>query len=129
MFDYVVCHAPLPDSTRPSGRTFQTKDFEYPSMDIYTITAAGRLMVEDVHFDEVPKAERPYPDAPDDSLLSLLGSMRRVVDGSHDVGLHGDLHFYEWHDNHDGGAGEWEEYRARFTLGQLESIERVQGRQ
>ena len=44
LFDYIRCEMPLPGDPDPD-MAFQTKDFD-PMMDMYTITSAGRLVLE-----------------------------------------------------------------------------------
>lgn len=43
MFDYVTCQLPLPDGREVPKNAFQTKSL-WCSMDLFTITAAGRLI-------------------------------------------------------------------------------------
>jgi len=117
MFDYIRCEAALPDApVLPPGDLFQTKDTPDQYMTVYTITAEGRLMWRPYHHEEVPKAERPYPD--DKGLLGLCGSIRRVEQEAEALPFHGDIHFYTG--NHPDVG--WWEYRARFTEGILSSI-------
>ena len=78
MFDYVQCDYPLPDGRVVDGPVFQTKDFDC-GMDIVRISRAGRLVLREWHFVDVPKAERPYPDAEEGSIESMCGIVRRVV--------------------------------------------------
>ena len=47
LFDELLCDFPLPDGWRPpEGTRFQTKDTPAPFMDLYRLTAAGRLTEE-----------------------------------------------------------------------------------
>jgi len=146
MFDYVRCEAPLPDGW--DGGDLQTKDFDC-EMVTHVITKDGRLMLERI--DEthvVPKAERPYPDAPDDDMRSMCGMLRRFK-SLHDSNFHGVINFYgsEYRTIDDkpaktGGVMHgpdgvcdwttkeplkhiWHEYNAKFTEGQLVGIEAV----
>lgn len=114
MFDYLQCDYPLPDGRVVEGPVFQTKEFDC-FMNIVRITSAGRIILQDSHYEDVPKAERPYPDAPDGSFKALCGCMRRVVDGESDAEFHGDLNFY----------GDPGDFIARFTDGQLQWIKPV----
>lgn len=113
LFDYVRCEAPLPDGY---DGELQTKDFDDPYMLTHVITKEGRLMqCVLLRIEEVPKAERPYPDAPDDSFDAIIGSQRSVTE-LRDANFHGMLGFY--------GSGE-HEYAAKFTDGQLVNIEQI----
>jgi hypothetical protein len=117
LLDYVRCDAPLPDGQPTPPDLFQTKDFDAPYMEHYTITAEGRLIAHWVRYEEVPLAERPYPN--DTGFLKWVGSVRVVHIVGEDLYWHGYLNFY-------GGAdGEWREFNAKFTDGQLVSIEQV----
>lgn len=145
MFDYIRCEAPLPDGWKPDV-PLQTKDFDCDLV-CHVITEDGRLMLERI--DEthiVPKAERPYPNAPDDSLLGMCG-MLRSDKSLHESKFHGIINFYgseyRWADDkpaHPAGVshcnGEatewktgkplkhiWHEYNAKFTDGRLVEIE------
>ena len=44
MFDHISCEIPLPDGRQVDSDSFQTKSLEC-CMDLYTITAAGRLIL------------------------------------------------------------------------------------
>lgn len=117
MFDYIKCEAELPltDVPAPVG-LFQTKDTEDQYLTIYTITADGFLEWQPYHIEEVPKAERPYPD--DDGFKGMIGSQRRVEHAVQRDPFHGDLDFYTGN-NPDVG---WWEYRATFDHGKLLGI-------
>jgi len=116
MFDYIKCELPLPDGWRPLG-PLQTKDFDC-DMVCHVISADGRLMLERIDaVHEVPKSERPFPDAPDDDLRSFCGCIR-TERSTHDANFHGVVNFY--------GIDEekrWHGYTAKFTDGQLVEIE------
>ncbi len=98
MFDYVIPECALPDTGAAEVRQWQTKDFDWPFMHKYRITADGRLMHERVH----------YEDRGDRSA------------GWDDTNFHGVLNFYGFTDGR-----EWYEYNATFTHGQLEGVARV----
>lgn len=117
MYDYVRCDAPLPDGKPTPPDLFQTKDFPAPQLEHYTITAAGRLIAHRVRYEEVPKAERPYPDA--DGLRGLVGSIKAVPVKDEDLNWHGWLNFYG------GSQRRWREFNAKFTEGQLVEIVQV----
>jgi len=117
MFDNVIPECPLPDEAAKLVREWQTKDFEWPGMDKYRITPEGRLMEEVYHVED--RSERALTGQGDE----FAGCMSRVHEGWKDMNYHGVLNFYgstshDWH-------GEWVEYDAKFTDGQLVSIERV----
>lgn len=127
MFDTVklVGHT-LPDEGDQYRETewWQTKDFDCV-MEIIRIQN-GRLVRDRWHYEDVPKAERPYPDAPDDSLLSLAGSIRTVIDEADvDMNFHGCFNFYTYVGDPNRDDGKWFEYQAKFTDGNLVSITRV----
>lgn len=111
MFDYVT----------HEGRRYQTNDTPDQYLSEYRIVN-GRLLGDEWHFEAVPKGERPYPDAPDDSIEALFGSMRRVIDKADvDLNWHGYLDMVpDWELNE-----EWVDYRAKFTDGNLVSFERL----
>lgn len=117
MFDYVRSEKPLPDGF--TGE-LQTKDFDCDMTKI-TITADGRLVIDRViEWAEVPRAERTYPNAPEGSLESIVGSVRFVTKPV-DLNHHGMFNFY----GHDSDRG-WHEYEAKFTDGTLVDIKQVQ---
>jgi hypothetical protein len=118
MFDYIRCDAPLPDGWSPGG-PLQTKDFDC-EMVCHVITNDGKLMLERIDATHiVPKAERPYPNEPDDSILGMCG-MLRINTGLYESDFHGVVNFYG-HDEND----RWHEYKAKFTDGRLVKIEIV----
>lgn len=126
MFDYVRCDAPLPDGKPTPRDFFQTKDFGLPQMDIYTITAEGRLIEHVTRSEEVPKEERPYWGKPEwfnddgtESFFAFLGCIRKVPVEDRDMNYHGYLNFYG------GDRDEWREFNAKFTDGQLVEIVQV----
>ena len=117
MFDYVRCDMPLPETeVMPKVDLFQTKDTPDQYMTVYTITVDGRLSWRPYHMETVPKEERRFPDAPDDSLLALAGCIRRVEREPEFLDYHGDIYFYCGHE------GSWWEYKARFTEGVCQKI-------
>lgn len=116
MYDYVVCQHPFPDGTIHTEE-LQTKDFDC-MMTTLTITADGRLLIEDSHYETVPEQERPYYGTSkwDENILyRLSGSIRRVVDAVRDTNYHGDFYF----------GSMTTEYVARFSNGQLDWIREV----
>ena len=120
MFDDVRCERVMPDGYDARGRAaFQTKDFECQMIE-YRISDEGRMLQPILRTEEVPKAERLYPDA-DEGLLALCGSMRTVYEKWHDMNYHGIVHFYT-HDSDGKGGGTWHGYLAKFIEGQLVEI-------
>jgi len=97
LFDYVKCEVGLPDG-KANDCEFQTKDFDCPYMETYTITAQGRLVHNAVRYDIDPPDKRT---------------------GSIDMNFHGYLNFYG------GDDGEWREFNAKFTDGQLIEIVKI----
>lgn len=120
MFDYVRCEKPLPGLTEKIK--LQTKDMPDPSLETYTITSEGRLIYHSVKYEEVPLEERFFykPGMDPTSLEALAGSIRVVPDGDVDTNWHGHLNFY----GRD-STGNYHEFNAKFTDGQLVSIERI----
>lgn len=142
MFDHVIVELPLPDGWEPAPGELQTKDLDC-IMTTVKISAAGRLLVRYVELEEVPKHERPYPDA--EGLGGLFGSVREVpgTERWDDEEFHGWFHFHGSHDTGTtrlitvpGRAGplvqrvyEHHDYRAKFTDGQLILIEKIPQRE
>lgn len=94
LYDYLRCELPLPHSH--NKLEFQTKDTPEQYMMHHTINAAGRLIFHYYQMEETPKAERPYPNAPEDSFFSMCGSVRPKAGTERDVDLNfdGDINFY-----------------------------------
>lgn len=108
MFDYLT----------HEGRRYQTKDTPDQYLSEYRIVN-GRLLGDEWHMESVPKAERPYPDEPDDSIMSFCGSMRRVIDKA-DIDLNWHGYIYAVPD-----AGSSGLYRAKFADGTLVAFEQI----
>lgn len=129
LFDYVRCEAPLPDGYQGE---LQTKEFPDPYMLTHVITKDGRLMQAHIlRIEEVPEAERPYPNEPKGSILRWAGS-QRVVTELRDTNFHGMFTFggletigYEPDEKY-GPRGRPvycdHDYVAKFTDGQLIEI-------
>ncbi len=83
-------------------------------------------ILHEVRIESVPESERPAWGTPDWETPwgRLFGSLRAVPVGDRDTGFHGDLQFYKLVEHVD-GQGEWFEYVARFTDGQLQWLRRV----
>lgn len=104
MFDYIHCKKPLPDGWVPDE--LQTKDFDEPYLERYTIDDDGRLYKEAVRYDTGQGNERT------------------------DTNWHGYLRFYgsegDVNTMHEPGSDyRWHEYLAKFTDGNLVEIEQV----
>ena len=121
MFDYVVVECELPDASAKDIHEWQTKDFDWPMMEKYRITADGRLMEELYH-----REDRSDPNAPPGSWRRIAGCATPVHEGWRDMNFHGVLNFIGIAD-YDRPSETWFEYNATFTHGQLEKIERVAG--
>lgn len=116
LFDTVIPEFQLPDADAVNVDWWQTKDFDDPYMENYKITSDGRLLHEEVHYED-----HSDKNAPPGSFESILGCMTPVHERWVDLNFHGILNFY-------GTAkpsGEWFEYNAKFTDGTLVSIERL----
>lgn len=122
MFDYINCEMPLPKTpVQPPGSFFQTKDTPDQYMTVFTISKEGRLSWRPYEMVTVPKSERTYPDAPDDSFQALAGCLRRVEREPEILAdFHGDVYFYQGNERY------WWEYRARFSDGVCISIKLVE---
>lgn len=98
MFDHVTCEMPMPDGRVLARDSFQTYSLEC-LMDLYTITAAGRLILH----------QRRY----------FLASEGRIPEHVADVDLndHGDIEIHAT-----AGDGKLDRYAVRFTRGTVEWI-------
>ncbi|MCW2364824.1 hypothetical protein M2341_000271 [Sphingobium sp. B7D2B] len=67
------------------------------------------MMIEDHDWEELPLEERPI------SKFPMLGSFK-AINRWRDLEFHGDFQFYG------GERGDWHEYLARSTHGQLDTI-------
>ncbi len=133
MFDTIRFEVPLPDLPDPSGREFQTKDFDC-LLDEYRVTAEGRLQHEEYEVED-----RSDPNA--EGFYRLIGMMTRVNQHWVDSDFTGDILFYgDDHTGtlmainlqtgedefHPGPRPEWYEYLAHFDGGRLTGVRRVQ---
>lgn len=103
---------------------WQTKDFD--GWGTVEITPEGRLFEYD--YETTPEDERPdckgKPPEERTALDKFRGAIRKVsLKPENDTNYHGDLNFYGTKDGL--GKGEWFEYVARFTDGQLTGIVRI----
>jgi hypothetical protein len=100
MFDHVTCELPMPDGRELARDSFQTKSL-HCLMDLFTITAAGRLIYHQrrYHAASDPDARMPEPIA------------------DIDLDYHGDIEIDAIADD-----GKLARYAVRFTHGTLEWI-------
>jgi hypothetical protein len=101
MYDDLRCERVMPDGFDGRAHSFQTKDMGC-DMAMYEITPEGRLMQ---HLNA------------DDDISGMFGGERVKWRDTH---FHGWLNFYTFINT---GPGEWHGYNAKFTDGQLVSIE------
>ena len=109
----------LPGFPINETRSFQTKDLDC-SMDLLKITSQGRLVRENRRYETVPEEERPYASHPEEWMRSF-GSVRLVRLGWQDTNYHGKIIFYT-----SVGKGDWYEYEAKFTDGNLVDIRPIE---
>lgn len=114
MFDHIRCEVPLPDGF-DGDPLFQTQDFERV-LATHAIREDG-LYLDDGHYETVPKAERPHPDAEEGTLEDLQGSLRWVPNLVLHPEAHGMIHF-----SGPDAAGKQHDYEAKFMDGQLIGI-------
>lgn len=96
---------------------WQTRSIEKPLMRTYRVTDDGRLLQEEFHTEPVPKEERPYPDADEDSFKSIAGSIEWITDGWTEKNYHGRVRVVGVAEDH------FYQYYLKFTNGRLEEIE------
>ena len=124
MFDDIHCDYPLPDGCQE--KRFQTKDLDC-QLDLYTMTAEGRLLKEEVdRYEPIPESEWTYVDAT--GLLEQHWhelSKRRPIFIQRDTNFHGILNFYTSTGSNQDGTIKWYEYEAKFTDGVLVEITRL----
>ena len=126
LFDELKCEYPLPDAV-VQEETFQTKSLNR-TMDRYTISQEGRLILHKVRYEVVPEEEREYygtPDWDEKPFVQIFGMLRSIPVGDVEIPYHGDIAFYTSTGSRGVGDFEWFEYRARFTEGRLQWIKRV----
>lgn len=113
MFDNVIVEVPIEGVENPAAMEWQTKDFDMPAMDVYKISAEGRLLHERVHYED-----RSDKNAEPGSLKALWGCMTPIHEGWDDLEYHGDVSMVGRVER------EWIDVTARFTEGQLTWIRR-----
>jgi hypothetical protein len=136
MFDKIEVKYPLPP---PGGENFQTKDFDC-QLDSLEITQDGRLLRHECDYEEVPKEELKHQGADADPFERILEPTMRVKEGSQravEIPHHGDVFIIGDKTGRNDGvlcadnlcAGDFVEYRIRFTNGRVESVELIPERQ
>jgi hypothetical protein len=113
MFDYVRVECPIEGVPNPAAIDWQTKDFDWPFMEQYKITADGRLLHEIVHYED--RSDKALGIGPE----PFAGCMTSVHEGWKDLDYHGELGFHGFVNGH---TGPLTCVVARFTNGNLESI-------
>lgn len=116
MFDYVKVH----EKHGLPALGYQSKDFDC-ELTMIRITESGRLEIERFEYESVPKEERPYPN--DVGLAGMMGSLRKVNTKWEDLNYHGMFNFYG--NDGEGFEGEWFDFVAKFTDGNLVEINRT----
>ncbi len=113
LFDYVRVECPIEGVDDPATYEWQTKDFDWPYMETYRITAEGRLLHSDYHIED-----RSDKTAEPGSFASFAGMLTHVHDEWRDMNYHGDLSFGAWIADDKRSI----EATARFTDGQVVRI-------
>lgn len=109
----------LPDFDGDADEIWWNTKTVSPNRGDFRITKDGRLLQADLHYEVVPKEERPHPQAADDTMEGMLGSFEKVVDDWDELSPHGAVYFWGSHD------GEMHRFMALFENGRLNYIERV----
>lgn len=99
------------------GQRYQTKDFDCEMRTYYLDD--NQLYKSIGHYENVARDSRPFPDEPEDSLLSLCGCIRWVEEKRSDMNFHGILHFGRIVD------GKFEDYEAKITDGSVVAIKQT----
>lgn len=133
MFDHLNLRVPLPDGYTPPDGVCQTKDFSC-DMDTLTITQEGRLVESGRGWgcDKVTQAEFEAIEAriaESQKVMPSYQSVRtyqivseaEIASLQRDLEFHGDMDFVCDRSGADGLC----EYRARFTDGVLQGIEKL----
>jgi hypothetical protein len=122
---YDGVHLPeYPEAVTPAEDVdWQTKGIDRPSMTTFRITADGRLLEEEWHFEEVSPEDRSYAnrkDVKEGDLRYMAGSLKRVHDGwSERDDYHGRFQITHSFDALDSLVS----YELTFTHGRLEGFE------
>lgn len=96
---------------RQSRSGFQTKDFDCEMTNVYITKDESlnfkhsftgdsflpyKLQIEKFEYEEVPKNERPYPDAEEGSFKALAGCLRKTNIRLEDINYTGTFSFYDY---------------------------------
>lgn len=107
----------------PSTITWQTKAFHPCALEVYKISADGRLLKEEARYETVPEEERPLYneeiDGFEEEAHQAFGVLNRISEGWTDTEYHGMITFKGSID------GKTYTYEAKFTDGELEDIRRI----
>lgn len=152
MFDYLnVDINILPDLTEEervklggNNIDWQTKDFECEMTHVYIVEDTEnkfrhsflknrtpyKLQIKRFDWEEVPKEERPYPNADENSFEHLLGSFREINVRVEDLDYTGTFTFYTYIKPEDEGIGDvkklkWVEFICEVENGKIISIKRL----
>lgn len=153
MFDYMIVDLKiLPDLTdyeinylSTTYPNWQTKHFENQLTDVYIVEDSDtkykhsflgdgtkyKLQIKQFEWETVPKEERPYPDAEEGSLESILGCMRESNVRIVDLDYTGTFTFYNYVKPEGTEVGEvkklkWVEYLGEAKNGKIISIKRLE---
>jgi hypothetical protein len=138
MFDNVILDVSvLPDLSDEErsllkNDNWQTKDFENVLTDIYITEDENikfkhsfiekqfpyKLQIKESDWEETPVDEKPFPNAEENSLEHLFGSMRETNIRIVDLDYTGEFRFYTKNVS-------WYEYKAIADKGKIIKIERV----
>lgn len=100
----------------PSEIVWQTKTLQkHPLLETFHVSDRGRLLKEEVKYEEVPREERESSEVLPDLDLP---KRRKVHQGWSDVGYHGAFDFHSIVDD------EYTSFEAKFTGGDLVEITR-----
>ena len=148
MFDNIVVDINiLPDLTEEERNLldiegdWQTKDFDNVLTQIYIVEDKEakfkhsflgdkthyKLQIKESNWEEVPIDERPFPDAEENSIQSLFGSMRETNIRIVDLNYTGYFKFYSYiRKNLENGYDlKWYEFQGEAENGKIKSIKRI----
>jgi len=147
MFDNVILDVNiLPDLSewelnilrnKPYHDNWQTKSFVNELTNIYIVEdkenkykhsflgdkTSYKLQIKNYDWETTPKEERPYPDAEEGSLESLIGCMRETNIEIIDINFNGNFTFYTYIKKD--GELTWLEYLCETENGKIISIKRL----
>lgn len=121
LFDYLRCEYPLP-APLVQDLPFQTKSFENPFSDDYTLRADGTLWHTEYDYED-------RSDPTQKGLLGLAGSMTRINEREvFQEDFSGDLEFHtDYGRRNKNGWGEgWISFQARIMAGRVISVDVIE---